>query len=86
MFAFAPVEEQQTTSFLAAGNFYGVVPYEGRYDALRPTVFSYNKTSGGFNQPFSLPAMNGEVRDAKWIKTAGGNVLVIAEEARGFLA
>ena len=31
-------------SFLAAGNFFGVIPYEGRYDALQPTVFAFEAT------------------------------------------
>ena len=30
-------------TFIAGGNFYGVLPYEGRYDALLPTEFSFNK-------------------------------------------
>ena len=29
----------QRKIIFAAGNFYGVIPYEGRYDALLPTVF-----------------------------------------------
>jgi len=32
-------------TYLAAGNFYGVLPYEGRYDALVPTIFSFDKIS-----------------------------------------
>lgn len=62
--------------FLAAGNFYGVIPYEGRYDALQPTLFSYAAKNGwGFNS--ILPEMNGEIRDAKWLRTTGGDRLLV---------
>ena len=30
-------------NYVAAGNFYDVLPYEGRYDAMLPTIFSINK-------------------------------------------
>lgn len=58
--------------FLAAGNFYGTVPYEGRYDALQPTVFSFDKQKKTFVCQTILPAKAGEMRDAKWIKGADG--------------
>ena len=41
---FCPFDYNNTNSWLACGNFYGVIPYEGRYDALQPTFFSYDKT------------------------------------------
>jgi len=81
---FAPVMsftsyDKQAKTFLAAGNFYGVTPYEGRYDALRPTLFSFNPGGPVFNQQISLPAVDGEIRDAKWLNYAGGKkVLVLA--------
>jgi hypothetical protein len=62
-------------SYVAGGNFYGVSPYEGRYDALYPTIFSLNK----INQLSILPAIDGEVRDMKWLKYTGGEkILVVA--------
>ena len=62
--------------FIGAGNFYGVIPYEGRYDALIPTVFTAGKTNKV--QP-ALPFVSGEVRDMKWLNVAGkGKVLVVA--------
>lgn len=76
VFAFAPVQYHQTNSFFAAGNFYGVVPYEGRYDALLPTVTGFDKNK--FGVPAALPAIDGEVRDAKWLNTANGKLLVVA--------
>ena len=65
--------------YLAAGNFFGVIPYEGRYDALRPTGFYFDKTKNTFVTNFSVEGIDGEVRDAKWINYAGNNkVLVLA--------
>src|SRR4029079_17666671 len=46
----------------AAGNFYGVIPYEGRYDALCPTVFSFEKMTNRFKIASVLPGINGEMR------------------------
>ncbi len=69
--------DQQANTFLAAGNFYGVTPYEGRYDALLPTIFSFNKGRPVFNQQLNLPTVDGEVRDAKWLNYAGGNKLLV---------
>ena len=68
---------------MAAGNFYGVIPYEGRYDALQPTLFSFNKNANGFKPVAIIPDFEGEVRDIKWIGTGGGNkLLVIARNNR----
>lgn len=68
--AFAP--SLQKGSFIGAGNFYGVIPYEGRYDALLPGQFSISENS------FShlLPGIEGEVRDIKWINTGNGRKIL----------
>ena len=66
-------------SFLAAGNFFGVIPYEGRYDALQPTVFAFEPRSKGFNKLADLAGINGEARDAKWLRYTGSTrVLILA--------
>ena len=78
----APVMAFNKTSsgtFIAGGNFYGVIPYEGRYDALLPTEFSFNKARPGFDIKANIPSFEGEIRDAKWINTpGGGKVLIVA--------
>jgi len=75
--SFASMNKQNT--FLGAGNFYGVTPYEGRYDALQPTLLSFNQRTSAFDIRSALPAFDGEVRDLKWINyTDGSKVLVIA--------
>jgi enediyne biosynthesis protein E4 len=79
IFAFTPFNYNNSNSYMAAGNFYGVIPYEGRYDALQPTFFSYNKKNTSFQYNSELASISGEARDAKWINYAGGGkVLIIA--------
>ena len=64
-------------SFITAGNFYGVTPYEGRYDALLPTIFSFNKNASQFYPSANLPLIDGETRDIKWLNTGGGNKIIV---------
>jgi enediyne biosynthesis protein E4 len=65
------------TDIIAAGNFYGVLPYEGRYDAGYGSVL-LNENGRGFTalSPFQSGFMAaGETRDIKVIKTVGGRIL-----------
>lgn len=78
VFSFLPMNKY----FLAVGNFYGVIPYEGRYDALLPTIFSYQQKNK-FSVQASLADLPGEYRDAKWIKTAGGEKMLILARNNG---
>ena len=64
-------------SFIAGGNFYGTIPYEGRYDALSPTEFSFDKRSKSFVTDFTIQNFDGEIRDIKWINTAGNKKLLL---------
>ncbi len=41
IFSFTGYHDSIANTFFAAGNFYGVTPFEGRYDALNPTLFGY---------------------------------------------
>ncbi|HKZ66416.1 MAG TPA: hypothetical protein VJ111_08685, partial [Chitinophagaceae bacterium] len=68
--AFAP--SLQKNNFIGSGNFYGVIPYEGRYDALLPTQFSVERNS--FDH--LLPDIDGEIRDIKWINTGNGKKIL----------
>jgi hypothetical protein len=86
VFAFAPTVVNGESSILAAGNFYNVVPYEGRYDALLPTAFSFRKQDNSIRLKGNLPSVDGEVRDAKWINSGSGQkILVIARNNRELL-
>jgi enediyne biosynthesis protein E4 len=77
IFSFAPVTSNNTGSYLAAGNFYGTIPYEGRYDALQPTFFSFDKKNNTLQYNSQIASVTGEARDAKWINHAGGGKLLI---------
>ena len=85
VFAYAAVKNEQFQGFIGAGNFYGVGPYEGRYDALLPTSFSFNQNKKTFQSGSVLPLVNGEVRDAKWIKCSGGKQVLILARNNGSL-
>jgi hypothetical protein len=79
IFSFSAFSSGKGKTYFGAGNFYGVQPYEGRYDALNPTLFDFNKKTGKFRYVTEFPAIGGEARDAKWInyKTIG-KVLIMA--------
>jgi len=63
-------------SFIGMGNLYGVIPYEGRYDALQPANFKFENGSFIVDHPNEI-TVNGEVRDAKWLKSAGNQQLLV---------
>ena len=52
---------------------------------MLPTLATYNKNAARFDHPVSLPAIDGEVRDAKWINTAKGKIMAIARNNKGIV-
>lgn len=75
VFSFAPLGGGR---FVAGGNFYDVIPYEGRYDGQPLAVFRFaGKQVQYLHQPslFSLP---GQARDVQWVKRKGDSVLAVA--------
>jgi hypothetical protein len=65
---------------LAGGNFSGVLPYEGNYDADFGDVLQIDKQR---NTKFISPVspgflIRGEVRDIKAIETANGVIYAVA--------
>lgn len=62
-------------SFIAGGNFYGTIPYEGRYDAFYPSLFSFSAAQSAVYA--SLQNITGEVRDMQWVKTNDTNKLLV---------
>ena len=77
--AFSVITTNNTSILISGGNFYGVLPYEGRYDAMSLTFCINNK--GSFTQPQLLPPslnIKGEVRDVQPIKLGSKNSLIIA--------
>jgi len=68
-------------SFLAGGNFFGVLPYEGRYDAASLQFFQLEKSSPDkLASKENLLDIKGEVRDLQWLKTDKyGNIIIEAK-------
>ncbi len=64
---------------MLGGNFYDVIPYEGRYDAQPLGLFSVNKNDAinAIHQS-GLLDVKGQVRDIKWLRTAKGKLLLVA--------
>jgi hypothetical protein len=80
VFSFAQMPgSKDLVNYIAGGNFYGTRPYEGKYDALCPTIFSFDTQSARFQERAILPDVSGEIRDLKWLHTAKfGDILVTA--------
>lgn len=77
IFAFQQIPN--STHLIAGGNFFGVLPYEGRYDAAALSTFDFGKANGKYvwkeNRVIDI---KGEVRDLKWLHTNRyGDVLVV---------
>jgi len=67
-------------AYIAGGNFYDVIPYEGRYDAQPLAIFTIdkNKTITYIHQQ-NLSAVDAQIRDIKWISlSANTKTLAIA--------
>ncbi len=66
--------------YITGGNFFDVIPYEGRYDAQPLALFSSNKNSSVNYMPDSfLSGIKGQIRDIKWLHTVKyGDVMMIA--------
>ncbi|RYY53168.1 MAG: RNA-binding protein, partial [Chitinophagaceae bacterium] len=73
--------------FITGGNFSNVIPYEGRYDAQAMASFSVGKAGAvEFLKNKVLAGINGEVRDMKWLRVAGGKeVLLVARNNQPLL-
>jgi hypothetical protein len=64
---------------IEGGNFYGVLPYEGRYDANWGDILINKKDHYEYASPVKSDwLIRGEIRDIKKIKTAKGDMYVVA--------
>ncbi|GAA4425433.1 VCBS repeat-containing protein [Pontibacter saemangeumensis] len=82
MFAFqvADVNQDGNMDVIAGGNLYGVSTYQGRYDSSYGVLLQGNG-KGGFaarGLADSGLVMEGEVRDIKTLRTADGELLLVA--------
>jgi hypothetical protein len=84
---FAPIYSflNHDGNIIGMGNLYGVIPFEGRYDALQPTAFQFSKNNFVTNATIKLP-IDGEIRDVKWIHyTNNRKILVVARNNENLL-
>jgi hypothetical protein len=68
------------TDILVGGNFYGVIPYEGKYDANDGVVL-YGDGKGNFKAAWPWQTgfyLKGQIRDIKTIKTKHGEYILVA--------
>jgi hypothetical protein len=77
LFAFQQLEHPGF--YVAGGNFYGVLPYEGQYDAASLSCFQLNTQNiNDKTIPCTVMETKAQVRDLKWLRTAkNGNVLMV---------
>jgi hypothetical protein len=64
--------------YVAGGNFFDVIPYEGKYDAQPLVAFSFNKDSVHVFAPPAVPFFASQVRDLKWINAGRDSLLAVA--------
>ena len=81
LFAFVAFKMNKKNILMSGGGFYGVLPYEGRYDALALTFcYADNKSLISAELlPQSLLNVTGEIKDLKILHTASGDVLIAAK-------
>ena len=79
--------DSSENKYLCGGNFFEIIPYEGRYDAQPLALFSFNKSNTPrYIHQTNLLSVKGQVRDAKWMRIAGkGDVLAVARNKDGLL-
>lgn len=86
VFSFTSLSNGKLPLYLACGNFYGVIPYEGQYDGLYPTAFSIDKQLVSVSKENSFNELVGEFRDAKWIMGKDGKkILMISRNNNSLL-
>jgi len=66
--------------YLSGGNFFDVIPYEGRYDAQPLALFTINKQKViNYLHQSNLLEIKEQIRDLKWLHTAKyGDILMVA--------
>jgi len=87
IFSFAQAGKSNGTlhTWLAAGNFLDVIPYEGKYDAQPLAAFGFNGSTIEYIHRPELLQINGQVRDLKWINIRSEKILMVAENDKELL-
>ncbi len=88
IFTFQKMQNNQGSSkkYLFGGNFFGVLPYEGRYDAQALGLFEMTKNKEiKFLQHANFSKLNCEIRDLKWLKINKNNAVLTIGQNNGKL-
>jgi hypothetical protein len=67
IFSFAEFELASQKFIVAGGNFYDVMPYEGRYDAQPMVLMTFVNSQVKYIHQPNLLSINGQIRDLKWV-------------------
>jgi len=84
IFTFLPtdIDHDGHTDIIAAGNFYGVSPYEGRYDASYGVLLLAGSSGSARFDPVPMTRsgllLDGEIRDSKVLRTTTGPIYVFS--------
>lgn len=79
--AFADINQDRKPDILIGGNFYGVLPTEGRYDANDGLILESNACNNSLKPIWPWKSgfrLNGQVRDMEWIHTKSDSLLLVA--------
>jgi hypothetical protein len=80
VFSFQKIDKAADNSnrYIAGGNFFDVIPYEGRYDAQPLELFTINsKKMVSTLAQSNLSSIKGQIRDVKWISGRNGKTLLV---------
>lgn len=78
IFSFSEYGFAKEKLIVAGGNFYEVLPYEGRYDAQSIILLSTSSSSIQYVHQTNLLNTKGQVRDLKWVKGVNQEYLLAA--------
>jgi hypothetical protein len=78
IFAFQKARSTSTENrYISGGNFFDVIPYEGRYDAQAAALFGISKQGVVADIPQQeFNTIKGQLRDIKWLRTIGKDSLL----------
>jgi hypothetical protein len=78
VFSFTEFDQKNQQFMLAGGNFFDVVPYEGRYDAQSVVLMTFENNQINSVHQTNLLNISGQIRDLKWVNGKQQRKLVVA--------
>lgn len=78
IFSFTEFDQANQKFIVAGGNFYDVIPYEGRYDAQPLVLMTLDNDRITYVHQTNLLNIHGQIRDLKWVNGIQGKSLIAA--------